>query len=227
MPPRYTPRSWHLLVVALIALLDLGVLYMVLRPNVTDDYRAYYIDRTASCFPRITSGYYPLGQPISFVPGRNGYDRDTVRWCGFMPPNSTGMRSFGDYGILKFSIPLPDDDLLLTFSSFANTSADKPRREVKVLVNGQRVGTLVYVDAKRVNGRIVIPQRVAKAGGKDLSIRFEVPRIGPPGTNSEPVTLQLRLEALRLTPLGNTPPAPGTLGHKGEAGFPPPHERIS
>ena len=227
MPPRYSPRSWHLLAVALIALLDLAVLYMVLKPNVTDDYRAYYIDRTASCFPRITSGYYPLGQPISFVPGRNGYDRDSVRWCGFMPPNSTGIRSFGDYGILKFSIPLPDDDLLLTFSSFANTAADKPRREVEVLVNGQTVGTLVYVDARRVNGRIVIPQRVARAGGKDLSIRFEVPRIGPPGTNSEPVTLQLRLEALRLTPLGNTRPAPGTLGHKGEAGFPPPHKRIS
>ena len=226
MPPTYKPRPWHLLMVTLIALFDLVVLYMVLKPNVSDDYRAYYIDRSASCFPRITSGYYPLGAALTFVPGRNGYARDTVRWCGFMPPNSTGIRSFGDYGILKFSTPLPDDDLLLTFSSWVNTAADKPRREVKVMVNGEQVGTLVYVDAKRVNGRIVIPQRVAKAGGKDLEIRFEVPRIGPAGTNSEPVTLQLRLEGLRITALGNTPPARGTLGHKGEAGFPPPHKRV-
>src|SRR4051812_14287743 len=111
----YKARSWHLLAVAVIVLFDLVVLYMVLRPNVTDDYRAYYIDRSASCFPRITSGYYPLGAPITFVPGRNGYARDTVRWCGFMPPSSTGIRSFGDYGILRITTPLPDDDLLLTF----------------------------------------------------------------------------------------------------------------
>ena len=213
MPPVYTSRPWHLVAVALIVLFDLVVLYMVIRPNVTDDYRAYYIDRTASCFPRadnVASGYYPLGAPISFVPDRSGYKLDTVRWCGFMPPSNTGIRSFGDYGVIRMKLPLPDDDLLLTFSSWANTDASKPERDVQVVVNGERVGTLPFKSAKRMDGRIVIPQRVAKAGGKDadgndvLLIRFEVPRTGPPGTNSEPVTLQLRLEALRVTALGNT-----------------------
>jgi len=210
----YRPRAWHLVAVALIALFDLMVLYMVLRPNVSDEYRAYYIDRTASCFPRIISEYYPLGVPISFVPGRNGYLRDTNRWCGFMPPNNVGIKSFGDYGILKLKFPVPDDDLLLTFSSWANTSKDKPARDVQVLVNGEQVGTITFATALRVNGKFVIPQSVAKAS-KDgaMEIRFNVPVTGPPGTNSEPVTLQLRLEALRVSPLGNT---------KKEAGFPPP-----
>ena len=213
MPPVYKPRSWHLLAVALIALLDLVVLYMVIKPNVTDDYRAYYIDRTASCFPRadnVATGYYPLGEAISFVPDRSGYKQDTVRWCGFQPPSNTGIRSFGDYGVIRMKLPLPDDDLLLTFSSWANTDSGKPERDVQVLVNGERVGTLPFKTAKRMNGRIVIPQRVAQAGGKDadgndiLLIRFEVPRTGPAGTNSEPVTLQLRLEAMRVSALGNT-----------------------
>lgn len=228
MPPVYKPRSWHLAAVALIALFDLVVLYMVLRPNVTDDYRAYYIDRSASCFPRadnVATGFYILGEPISFVPDRNGFKLDTVRWCGFMPPSNTGIRSFGDYGVIRMRLPLPDDDLLLTFASWANTDSSKPERDVQVVVNGERVGTLPFKSAKRIDGRIIVPQRVAKAGGKDengndvLLIRFDVPRTGPPGTNSEPITLQLRLESMRVTALGNTTPvqAPGAQVQTKEA----------
>ena len=138
MVPTYQPRAWHLVVVALIVVFDLIVLYMVIKPNVTDDYRAYYIDRSASCFPRadnVATGYYPLGEPITFVPDRSGFDLDTVRWCGFMPPSNTGIRSFGDYGVLRINMPLPDDDFLLTFSSWANTDSSKPERDVQVLVN--------------------------------------------------------------------------------------------
>jgi hypothetical protein len=207
MPPIYRPRAWHLIVVALIALFDAGVLYMVLFPRVSDDYRAYYIERSTSCFPRIISGYYPLGEPISFVPARSGFKLDSIRWCGFMPPSTTGVRSFGDYGIFRIVTKLPDDDLLLTFSSWANTDSSKPERDVDVLVNGENVETLVFKSARRVNGKIVIPEQIAKLGGEDahgnniVEIKFVVPRTAPPGLNSEPVTLQLRLEAMRLVPL--------------------------
>ncbi len=220
----YRPKLWHLLVVALIALFDGAALYMVLNPNVSPEYRAYYIDRTASCFPRadnVATGYYPLGEPINFVTGnnniepRNGYSLDNLRYCGFMPPSSTGIRSFGDYGIIRIKGPFPDDDLLLTMASWTNTGADKPRREVQVQVNGEEVGTLVYTTRDQVNGKFVIPQRLAAAGNGWLEIRFNVPRIGPPGTNSEPVTLQLRLEAMRVSALKENAafadPPPGTI----------------
>jgi hypothetical protein len=206
----YRPKYWHLLVVAVIAVFDAFVLYMVLNPRVADDYYAYYITRSASCFPRITSGFYPYGEPVNFVPGRNGYDRDTIRFCGFMPPSTTGIRSFGDYGVIRFSNPPPPGDLLLTFSSWANTDASKPRREVQVVVNGEQVANLVFATAARVDGRIVIPARVAALDPKGMEIRFNVPRTGPPGTNSEPVTLQLRLEALRVAALDKSPPPPST-----------------
>ncbi len=202
MVPTYRPRFWHLVLVGLIALFDLGVLYMVVSPRVGQDYYDYYISRSASCFPRLISGYYPLGEPVSFVPGRNGYDLDTIRWCGFMPPSTTGIRSFGDYGILHLKFPDPGRDLLLTFTSWVNTDSSKPKRDVQVVVNGEQVGVVTYATAARVDGKIVIPARLVAAGHGTMEIRFDVPRIGPPGTNSEPVTLQLRLEALRLTPIG-------------------------
>ncbi len=208
--PTYQPRAWHLIVTAFIALFGAMVLWMIFNPRVDDDYRNYYIDRTWSCFPRIISHYYPLGEPVSFVSGRPGYKRDTIRWCGFMPMKKDGIKSFGDYGILKLKFDIPDEPLLFTFSSWANTNSSKPEREVEIVVNGRPIGTITFKDAKRVNGAFVIPAEVAKAGEDGMvEIRFVVPRIAPPGTNSEPVTLQVRLEAVRLVPLSKAPP-PGT-----------------
>lgn len=208
MPPVYRPKLWHLAVVALIAVFDLGVLYMVLRPNVSPEYRAYYIDRTSSCFPRVISGFYPLGEPVSFTGAHNGYNQDTIRWCGFLPPSSTGIRSFGDYGILHLKFPDPGEDLLLTFESWVNSDSNQPKRNVDVVVNGERVDVLTYAGAGRVDGKIVIPERLVAAGNGTMEIRFDVPRTGPPGTNGEPVTLQLRLESLRLVKLSEAPPEP-------------------
>ena len=217
MEPTYTPRLWQLAAAALIACFGALVLWTIANPRVAEDYRAYYIDRSWSCFPRIISYYYPLGDPVSFVAGRPGHTRDTIRWCGFMPAKVDGIKSFGDYGILRMAFDMPDEDLLLTFSSWANTHAGQPEREVDVVVNGTRLGSVVFRDARRVNGSFVIPEAVARSRADGLlEIRFDVPRIAPPGTNSEPVTLQLRLEAVRVVAVSKAPP-PATT---------PPGERI-
>ena len=207
MEPTYRPRVWHLLATAAIAVFGAVVMWMILNPRVADDYRNYYIDRTWSCFPRLISHFYPLGEPITFVKDRPGYERDTVRWCGFMPAKTDGIKSFGDYGILKLKFPIPDEDLLLTFSSWANTDSKKPARDVTIDVNGTDIGTITFKDGKRVNGSFVIPEAVAKSATDGMvEIRWEVPQVGPPGTNSEPLTLQVRLEAVRLVPVSKAPP---------------------
>jgi|JI10StandDraft_1071094.scaffolds.fasta_scaffold75387_2 hypothetical protein len=207
MEPTYQPRLWHLIVTLFVVVFGGAVLWMIFNPRVADDYRNYYIDRSWSCFPREISYFYPLGEPVTFVAGRPGYERDTIRWCGFMPIKNDGIKSFGDYGILKLKFPIPDEDLLLTFSSWANTNASKPERQVTVSVNGQSVGTLTFKDAKRVNGSFVIPAEIAKASPDGvMEVRWDVPRIAPPGTNSEPVTLQVRLEAVRIVPVSKAPP---------------------
>ena len=207
MEPTYQPRLWHLIVTLFVVVFGGAVLWMIFNPRVADDYRNYYIDRSWSCFPREISYFYPLGEPVTFVAGRPGYERDTIRWCGFTPIKNDGIKSFGDYGILKLKFPIPDEDLLLTFSSWANTNASKPERQVTVSVNGQSVGILTFKDAKRVNGSFVIPAEIAKASPDGvMEVRWDVPRIAPPGTNSEPVTLQVRLEAVRIVPVSKAPP---------------------
>ena len=207
MEPTYTPRAWHVIATALVAVFGAVVLWMILNPRVADDFRNYYIERSWSCFPRLISHFYPLGEPVSFVKDRPGYERDTIRWCGFMPAKTDGIKSFGEYGILKLKFPIPDEDLLLTFSSWANTNAGKPAREVGIAVNGTSIGTITFKDAKRVNGNFIIPEEVAKSAPDGMvEIRWNVPVIAPPGTNTEPITLQVRLESVRLVPVSKAPP---------------------
>jgi hypothetical protein len=226
MPPPYRAKLWQLVLTVPILVFGAAVAWMVLHPRVSEDYDAYYIERTASCFPRITSGFYPLGDPISFVPAsHSGYDLDTVRWCGFLPPSSTGIRSFGDYGILHLKFADPGKDLLLTFSSWVNYGGtDRPRREVGVEVNGEPIGTMVYTGPPRQDGKFIVPASVIAKGKGTVEIRFNVPRIGPAGTNGEPQTLQLRLESLRLAPIDDVAREElGTLSpQKPQAGSPPP-----
>ena len=86
------PALWHLIVTAFRRRFRRVVMWMMLNPRVDDDYRNYYIDRTWSCFPRLISHFYPLGEPVSFVKDRPGYERDTIRWCGFMPIKADGIK---------------------------------------------------------------------------------------------------------------------------------------
>ena len=165
---------------------------MVLNPHVADDYRAYYIDRSRLVLPAASSrGYYPLGEPISFVPGPQRLQaRHHALVRLHAAHRSTGIRSFGDYGILQLKFPLPDEDLLLTFSSWVNYRCRQAARaRCRCVVNGEQVGTLTFTSsAARVNGKIVIPARRRRRQGARArsEIRFNVPRTGPPGTNSEP-----------------------------------------
>jgi len=91
MTMTYRPRAWHIVFVVLFGAFELGMLWLALHPKVADDYRAYYIDRTASCFPRansVASGYYPLGAPITFTGGRvfdhprgpTGFNAKRYKW---------------------------------------------------------------------------------------------------------------------------------------------------
>jgi hypothetical protein len=213
------PRAWHIALIALFGAFELVVIWLALNPKVADDYRAYYIDRTSSCFPRddsVANGAYEVGMPISFVPDRWGHTRDNLRWCGFIASSGQGIRTFGDYGIVRLRFAPPAEDLLVTFTGFANANTKDPAREVTVVANGTPIGSVSFADGRRVTGELVVPARVAAAnpdGGLDL--RFEVPRIAPPGTNSEPVTLQLRLQALRVSAVSDAlPPATTALASR-------------
>jgi hypothetical protein len=121
-----------------------GGLVLIVNPRVADDYRNYYIDRTWSCFPRLISHFYPLGEPLSFVKDRPGYERDSVRWCGFMPAKADGIKSFGEYGILKLKFVIPDEPLLFTFSSWANTTSAKPALQRHHQDQRRALGTITF-----------------------------------------------------------------------------------
>ncbi len=62
------PLPAILALIALVAGFELWVAWLALHPQVSSDYRAYYIDQTTTCLNKPVSGLYTLGSTVSFMP---------------------------------------------------------------------------------------------------------------------------------------------------------------
>ncbi|PXA98852.1 hypothetical protein DMC47_06575, partial [Nostoc sp. 3335mG] len=88
---------------ALLALFELAVLWQALHPDVSDEYRAYYIDQTTTCLPQPVTGEYTLGTVLNFRSG--GDNTRELRPCGWDGPAGDGMHSIGETSRLRFAVP--------------------------------------------------------------------------------------------------------------------------
>jgi hypothetical protein len=135
-------RGRWLLVVAAICLvggLELYVTWLALHPNVTDNYRAYYIDQTTTCLDKPATGSYVLGQTISFLPDDQPGARK-LRVCGWDGPAGDGTHSVGTRSMLRFAVAGPPGDLILRLQMTAIEARDRPQQRVLVSANGIKLG---------------------------------------------------------------------------------------
>ena len=58
--------------IVLLAAFELGVVWLVFNPNVSDRYRAYFIERSTDCWPGNPSGAIEPNQTISFADAEVG-----------------------------------------------------------------------------------------------------------------------------------------------------------
>lgn len=82
---RIAPKAARLFytLAVLAALFELGVFWLMLHPNVSDDYRGYYIERSTECLyePMILRSFR-LGGRMPFL--SNGADAARALWtCGW------------------------------------------------------------------------------------------------------------------------------------------------
>ncbi|MDB5473819.1 MAG: hypothetical protein JWP99_1122, partial [Devosia sp.] len=75
---------------ALLALVELGVLWQAVHPQVSDAYRAYYITRTTTCLPQPVSASYALGSTVDFTSSGDVQAARELLPCGWGGPNDDG-----------------------------------------------------------------------------------------------------------------------------------------
>ena len=144
----------------LLLCIEIGVLWLVLHPDVPASYRAYYIDQTTTCLDQPVSGAYAFGTNVSFR--SDGALSKPLRVCGWEGPVGDGLHAVGESARLRFALPEGAGKLELSLELVAVDRAPGGRQAVEVMTNGSKAATISVLSGT--------PQR------------FEIPLAVPPGT---------------------------------------------
>jgi hypothetical protein len=186
--------------VALLALFELGVLWLMLHPQVPADYRAYYIDRTTTCLNQPVSGKYVLGETISF--STDGVEAaDLVKVCGWGGPGPEGTDALGRTSRLRFAVDARQSAITLTLEIRGLIHPLQARQEVMVSANDAQIGRVSVPSGATVETHLPISAELVDDGRGYVDVVLELPnalRLAPGDTD---IGLRsVTLVSLRLSP---------------------------
>lgn len=188
-------RPGAYLLVGLVALFELGVVWLMLHPNVTPDYRAYYIDKTTTCLNQPVSGSYTLGTTVRFTPE----DKDAaklIRVCGLEGPTGDGNHAVGTSSRLRFTYAEPATALTLQLAMVAiQKSGTVLPQHVEIVANGTLLDTVILDQPEPQQFSLPLP---APADGKlELELRFpDAVQMGPTDPDNRLRSIKLLSAAL-------------------------------
>lgn len=217
-PRRILPTAVAFGLAGAVALFELAVFFLMMHPQVSADYRAYYLDRTTTCLPEPVTGSYVLGTAISFR-GDGAKQAAAIRSCGWFSPYGEGTPSKGEASRLRFDVPADTGPLELTLT-FAPLVKDNIRSQrVVVSANDVELKTLTADEGLGRAYVIPIPAEVVAQGKKALEIKLDYPdaiSFTPGGRGSNTQKRSIMMKAVRLAPpasiiIAPPPPAIGAL----------------
>ncbi len=176
-------RTGTYVLVALVALFELGVFWLMLHPDVSSDFRAYYIDKTTTCLNQPVVGTYALGEVIDFTAKGAGSLSRPNRVCGWEGPVGDGLHAVGTSSRLRFVYPGPEAPALLKLTLDAIRKDDQPTQRVEILFNGELISILTVTAGTRQDARIAVPQDLASAAGGRVELELRFPDAQQMGDN--------------------------------------------
>ncbi|MET0437764.1 MAG: hypothetical protein ABW043_09750 [Devosia sp.] len=182
---------------AILALFELAILWQGLHPNVSDDYRAYYIDRTTTCLPQPVTGKYVLGTELNFR--SEGDETRELRPCGWTGPAGDGTHSVGQLSRLRFATS-ETRPLTLMLELTGVTLPGPAQQRVIVSANDQEIGEIAVTPDKTERFTISIPASALDGDGF-VDIKLDYPDAISPGKRvSNTYWRSVKLTALSLSP---------------------------
>jgi len=160
--------------VAIVALFELGVFWLMLHPNVSADYRAYFIDKTTTCLNQPVAGTYTLGKTIDFTPP-GADDAKPVKVCGWEGPVGDGTHAVGTSTRLRFVYAEPvTGGLALKLRMIAVNIGGQPTQRVEVDFNGTAIDTVTVTPDAPQDFTVTVPADLAATanGRVELELRF-------------------------------------------------------
>lgn len=182
---------------AVLALFELAVLWQAIHPNVSDNYRAYYIDRTTTCLQQPVTGEYVLGTELDFR-SEDGGTRE-LRPCGWTGPAGDGTHSVGETSRLRFAVDAKGPLTLMLELTGVGLPGPAQQR-VLISANGHDIGEIVVTPDKTERFTISIPASALDDDGF-VDLKFDYPDAISPGKRvSNTYWRSVKLTALSLGP---------------------------
>jgi hypothetical protein len=155
--------------VVVLAVFELWVFWLMIHPDVSAEYHAYYIERSSTCLPQPVAGNYRLGERLLFT-SQGDEATKPVKACGWFGANGEGTPSKGTSSVLDFVIGPQTAPLTLQFA--AQAAPEVSAQRVKVFANDVALGQIELTVERTLS--LPVPLE-ALAGRARLRLRFEYP----------------------------------------------------
>lgn len=171
----------------------LVTMWLMVHPQVSADYRAYYIDHTTTCMNQPAPGDYAFGTIVSFLP--DGRDlQKPIKVCGWEGPAGDGMHAVGTSARLRFNPAERPARMALVLTMIAIKKDGVPTQTVSVTINGEKLADLDVAGGAPSTFKLPIPAAIAaQPGPYELLLDFPTAvQMGPtdPMTRWRSIKLQ-------------------------------------
>ena len=179
-------------VAALVAVAELGVLWLSLHPSVPADYRAYYLDQSTTCLDEPVPGTYLPGMTLRTVSGHEAAVK-SINVCGWEGPVGNGLHAVGEQSRLRFTIWPGSHGLTLLLEMSAVDMAQSSGQPVDIVANGTRIGRAQVLAGMPQSFTFAVPD--SALSGKDvLDVELRYPEailISPQDSNTRKRSIKL------------------------------------
>ncbi len=186
---------------------EAGVVWLMLHPDVPEDFRAYYIDRSTTCLNQPVPGTYAFGTVVDFT--SDGREQAMpLRVCGWEGPAGDGTHAVGTSSRLRFrGEPQPGSHaLVLDLAAITRDGEPQPQR-VEVLIDADLTATLDVALPEPQSFSLPVPEDALADGTLELILRF------PDAVQMGPTDPDTRYRSVKLTRAGLVPAGRIALGN--------------
>lgn len=198
------------LILAALVAFEAAVLAMIATPNVSEQYRAYFIDRTTDCWPREASGKIVLGKRLWFLKADARRGAEDVKVCGWLGAAGAGTWSVGPQSRLRFDVGKGAGPLRLELDLVAYVKESHPLQRVALSANGEKLAEFtLHAQSERLHS-VVIPAGAIGEDGR-IELVLDYPDAQSPrdlGVSRDTRRLAIRLISLKLSPAGAATDSP-------------------
>lgn len=168
-------KHWRLLLIGVLAAFELGVVYLVFNPNVSERYRAFFLERSTDCWPGDVSGTIEPGRRISFLKADAEGPARHLLLCGWIKAEGTGTWSRGPEARLLLQLP-PDarSAAFLDLKLLPFVTPEHPRQRVEISANDIALAELELTKDSSSSVPLEIPPGAIGEDGR-VEILFMMP----------------------------------------------------